>query len=105
MMLMINTDCPISSVSKAVDILIESMKSNPVPDYIKLLGFYSYWGGQGIVSHVVYDIEDGKVDEGLKGITGRLLEYSTIDGYKIEVKVVTPIEQSLAFFSKEMPAV
>lgn len=41
----------------------------------------------------------------MKWVTGRLLEYCVIDGYKMDVRVVTPVEQSIAFFGKELPTV
>jgi hypothetical protein len=105
MMIMVNTDCPAVAVAKSVDILIRDLTEHPAPDGVTTIGFYSYWGGQGIISHVVYEIEDGKVDNGIKWITESLLKYTVLDGFKSEVRVCTPIEQSVAFLGKEVPTV
>jgi hypothetical protein len=76
----------------------------PIPDYVETLGFYTCWGGDGIVFYMILDIKDGNIDEGLKDLRNRLANYMSVDGYKVKYEVLTSVEESLAVVGKEMPA-
>lgn len=103
MKLMITSTYPLSSINKVVDIFLDTASKNPMPDYIEMLSLYSHWGGDGIKAYTVYDIKEDRVDEGVLEITKRMVNFASVDGYKIESQVILPIEEALAILGKKMP--
>ena len=102
MILMVTGTYPVTSIDEVAKVFLEVMKTPP-PDYIENLGFYSTWGGDGITFYMIENIPDGKVDDGLRDVTGRIAKYRSIDGYKVRYEVLSTIEDSLAFLGKKMP--
>jgi hypothetical protein len=103
MIAMLNETYPISAAIEVAKIFIEELKTNPHPDYMQMLGLYAHWGGDGIVVYAYYQIEDGKVDEGVKDLTSRELKFASVDGYKVQFQVVLPVAEALALVGMEMP--
>lgn len=92
---------PMSSIPKVVEIFIENMKTG-IPDYIKMTGPYSRWGGEGITAFVIYDIQDDRIMEGMKELGARDARYAAAEGYKIESSVLLSIEDSLSLVGEKM---
>jgi hypothetical protein len=92
-----------SSIPKTVEVFLDIMKNDPFPDYVETTALYTHWGGDGVKAYTIYNIKEGKADEGLKEITRRMVNFSSVEGYKIESEVVLPIEEALAILGKEMP--
>jgi len=104
MILMCTGTYPLTSAMKAADVFLENASVDPIPDYIDTLGFYTQWGGDGIVFYLILDVEDGKVDDGVRALTKRFVNYKSVEGYKVEIQVVLPIAEALAAIGKEAPA-
>jgi hypothetical protein len=103
MILMVTGTYPLTSAMKAVDVFMEEGK-DPLPEYIKNLGFYNTWGGDGIAFYLLLDIEDGKVDEALGVLVGRHAQYMSVEGYKLQYIPLAKVEASMDVIGKEMPA-
>ncbi len=99
---MVTGTYPMTSIDESVKVFLEVMKT-PQPDYIETLGFYNAWGGEGITFYMILDIPDGKIDDGLRDITGHLANYRSVDGYKVRYEILSTVEDSLAFLGKQMP--
>jgi hypothetical protein len=84
---------------------VDYMKSNPVPEYVKIIDLYAWAGGDGVRVQVFYDIATGKEAEGTKYIGGGLIDLlKTIDGYKAEARVVYNMAEAFEFLGMSAPA-
>jgi len=102
MVVMFTMTYPLSSAMKAVQVFLDVAAKEPLPDNVQLLGMYSHWGGDGIKVNSIYECKEN-IDDGIKALTKRLVNFFSVEGYKIESQVVLPIEESLAILGKEMP--
>jgi len=103
MKLMQITTFPLTSMAEAVDVFMDILVNDPLPDYVVRESFYSHWGGDGVKSYLVYDIEDGRTDEGINEIVRRNVKSASVEGYRIEAQVVLPMETALANLGRKLP--
>jgi len=92
MMVMVTATYPTSSLQEVMKVTTETMKDK-LPDYMKVLGWYTGTGGEGIESHTIYRIEDSRVAEGMNLISGWLIRYFPVEGYKVKTEIVAGIEE------------
>lgn len=74
---------------------LEVVATNPPPDYIKRT-YYVTVEGENITVYGLYDIEDGKVNEGMKELMKRAIEViQAAEGLGITFKAAYPLEEAL----------
>lgn len=103
MLLLVTTSYPVTAQQKTMEIFLQLMK-NPLPDYVTTTGPYASWGGEGIESYTIFDIEEGKADDGLWEILTRLMNYYSVDGMKIKGTVLASIEEFMKRMGIEAPS-
>ena len=96
MQVMVTTTYPTSSLPQVAKVLSETMKEK-LPDYMKVLGWYTAAGGEGIESHTFYQIEDDNAAEGAKHIEGWLVRFFPVEGYKVKMEIVVSVSIEEAF--------
>jgi hypothetical protein len=93
---------PMTSIGDVVKVFLEVMKAG-YPDYIEMEGPYNRWGGNGIVTTVIYKIQDDKIMEAVKEIVANDAKYADIQGYKLESSIVLDTQDSLAIVGEKLP--
>ncbi len=86
---------PLKSTLEAAKKYAEALK-DPRPDYINEIGLYVRYGGKGIKSYYLVEIEKGHEDEGIKEISKRMTVYFEVEGYEIDSEVVMAAEDAVA---------
>jgi hypothetical protein len=101
MLFMVNETWPSKS---SVDVGKKSveLEGRERPPYLKSLGPYVGVGGDGIKSCVIYEIEKGHEEEGLKEIVGLFAQLLSIEGYKFTIEPVFTMEEALAFVGLQL---
>ena len=94
---------PMESTDKAVETFLDNMANDPFPDFVEMTALYSHWGDAGVKTYTIYDIKEGKVDEGIMEITRRMARFRSVKGYTIESEIILPLEAALSVIDKEMP--
>lgn len=95
------TTYPLAAAVDVGKIGIEALK-NPLPDYINRGQIFFLFGGKGIKAHVVYEIEKGHEDEGLKEISKRMTAYYDIEGFEITSDVLLTAEEAAPLIGLEL---
>jgi hypothetical protein len=85
MFFMVTETWPSTSSVELGKASIESI-SRPLPEFMKRLGNYVVFGGDGVKAYALYEAEDGKEREGYKEVVGR---------FKCNVEIVLPIDEAL----------
>jgi hypothetical protein len=96
------TTFPLKSVVETGKLFVEGLKDDPLPDYVKLLGLYVEYGGKGITTYDLYEIEKGHEDEGIKALTKDLIKYYDVEGYEVISKTVMTAEEALPLLGLSM---
>ena len=104
MLYLVKITYPLTQISKVVEVLFETMEKQPDPDFVERVSWFSKWGGEGIEGNTLYEIDDSKAVEGIREITARLINFSSVDGVKIETSFVMSVEDALAVIGKELPS-
>jgi len=94
MMYMYTVTYPIGSIPALKETLIENMKV-PLPENVRVDGWYTAIAGDGVESHVIYDIQ-GDPEDALKDLGKRIASYGSVEGFKATHDVVLPIEAVLS---------
>ena len=91
---------PGSSIVDITKLALKTLAENPYPEYTKRNYYYTY-GGEGMKGYIVYDIEKGKEEEGLKDILDRMAMMSmSIEGVKFTIEPVITLEEAFATVGK-----
>jgi hypothetical protein len=99
---MFDSFLPFTSAFDFTRKVIETLSSNPYPDYVKR-NYYFKPSGNGIQVYVVYDIDKGKEEEGLQDIMSRMCQFGTcIEGVSGTLEPVLTAEQMLAMMGQMM---
>lgn len=87
---------PGSSMVDFMKLGIKTLAENPYPEFIKR-DYYFTFGGDGIKGYVIYDIEKGKEEEGLKDILSRITMVGvSIEGAKGTIEPTFTLEDVFA---------
>jgi hypothetical protein len=107
MVVMLEVTYPGAKAQEVGKAFVDVIQANPFPDYVKLVEDYSHWGADGIKSHLFYDLEKGKEEEGMRYITASTLELTrAVDGFRVlESSVVYTLAEAYAVVGMEGPAV
>jgi hypothetical protein len=93
---------PSTSVIAFMRKSIETLTSNPYPDYVNR-NYYFKPSGDGIKVYVVYDIDKGKEEEGLIDVMSRAIQFGIgIEGVSGTLEPVLTAEQMLAIMGPLM---
>ena len=71
------------------------MLAKALPPYVKRLGVYIAAGGDGMKTYVLYEIEKGQVEEGIKELNKRMVAYFNIEGWKYTIEPLMSAEEAL----------
>jgi len=106
MIVMLETTYPGTKVDAAATKFLERLKTNPPPEYVKIIDMYALAGGDGIRALLFYDVETGKEDEGMKYIAkGTVNMLKAIEGYRADVLVVYNMAEAFEIIDMKAPAV
>jgi len=94
MFLMITQTYPTKSVAEVGKVGMELLAKAP-PPYVKRLGVYIAAGGDGMKTYILYEIEKGQVEEGIKELNKRYVAYFNIEGWKFTVEPLMTVEEAL----------
>ena len=101
MNIMVSLTYPLKSAVEIGKKALEALK-NPLPDYINRGQIYALYGGKGIKTYTMYEIEKGREDEGIKEITQRYTAYFDVEGFEITSEVVLTIEEAMPMLGLQM---
>lgn len=85
---------PLTSIPEAVKLYLEARK-RPIPDFMKVIGEYSTYGGKGIKAYSIFEIEEGHVEEGGGEILTRMAPFYSVEGYEIAIEWLALPEDAL----------
>ncbi len=86
---------PLKATVEVSKLFVEGLKDDPLPEYVKMLGLYVEYGGKGITTYDIYEIEKGHEDEGTKALAKDQIKYYDVEGYEITSKTVLTVEDAL----------
>jgi hypothetical protein len=99
---MLDSYMPMTSATAFTRKVVETLSTNPYPEYVKR-NYYFKPSGDGIRVYVVYDIEKSKEEEGLLDIMSRTCQFGTcIEGISGTLEPVVTAEQMLAIMGPLM---
>ena len=90
---------PLTSVMDVAKVFADGL-DREVPSLLKQTGPYVCWGGDGIKSVTLYEIEDGHEKEGLDLITKIHVPYMKVEGFKIIIEPVYSAQEALVFLEE-----
>jgi hypothetical protein len=103
MLILSTTTFPGTISPEVANKVVEVLSKNPYPEYIKR-NYYMKFGGDGITTYTIYDVEKGKEADGLKEIGSRsALFVTSLEGYKCTLEVLYTIEEGFAMISMAAP--
>jgi hypothetical protein len=86
---------PLKATVEVGKIFVGGLKDDPLPEYVKMLGLYVEYGGKGITTYDIYEIEKGHEDEGQKRLAKDHIKYYGVEGYEVISKTVMTAEEAL----------
>ena len=69
------TSMSVAAMKAFIKKAVEELATNPYPDYIKR-DYFCRLDGEGLTFYILYDIEKGREEEGIKDIHDRMLKFS-----------------------------
>ena len=96
MFLIATVTYPLTSVLDAAKVFADNIDRER-PAYLKSMGPYICYGGEGIKSVTIYEVEKGHEEEGLKDITGYFVQYHNVEGFKLIVEPAYTGAEALMF--------
>lgn len=74
------------------------------PDYVKTIGQWVTCGGElGTKFYCVYEVEKGKIEEGFKWIQSMSIPFESIEGMRVKLEILTPVEEAMAMMGMAPP--
>jgi hypothetical protein len=102
----LDTTYPGTKVVEISTMFLERLKTEPMPEYVKLLESYAMAGGDGIRALMFYEVEDGKVKEGTDYISRGVINImKAVEGYKVDFLTVYPLAEAFGIIDMQMPEV
>ena len=106
MIVMLEATYPGTKADEAATKFLERLKTDPQPEYVKIIDLYAFGAGDGYRVLLFYEIEKGKEAEGTKYISGGMVAMlNAIEGYKVESHVVYNMAEAFEFLGMKAPAV
>jgi len=102
MQFMVVTTYPTKGVAEAGKTFIELL-AKPMK-HVTLVGMWVSYGGDGITTWSVNEMEKGYEDEGVKELTAYFVPFLGIEGYKINVVPVAKPEDALTLIGLTPPS-
>jgi hypothetical protein len=106
MIYFLDTTYPGTKVIEISTMFLERLKTEPMPEYVKLLDSYAFAGGDGIRALMFYEVEDSKVKEGADYISRGVIKImKAVDGYKVDFLTAYRLAEAFGIIDMELPAV
>lgn len=102
MLLMVITSQPLKSTVEVGKVFAASLAS-PM-SHVNTVGMWLAYGGEGVITYLVVELEKGFEDEGNKEIANILVKYYDIEGYKAQIIPVLKPEEALSMIGMAPPA-
>lgn len=94
MWFMVNETWPSKSSAEVGEKAVEYL-SKPLPSYMKRIGPLVTAGGDGVKAYMIFEVEKGHEEEGVKEIIDGEAPFLSIEGYKFTVEPVLTAEEAL----------
>jgi hypothetical protein len=106
MIYFLDTTYPGTKVIEISTMFLERLKTEPMPEYVKLLDSYAMAGGDGIRALMFYEVEDSKVKEGADYISRGVIKImKAVEGYKVDFLTAYRLAEAFGIIDMELPAV
>jgi len=102
MIYMVSTTFPLKSSADVGKTFVEAMaESQP---YLNEIGIWINFGGDGIKSVAIHEVEKGHEDEAYKALTEYFTQFYNIEGFKVNIETVLKPEDALPLIGITPPA-
>ena len=101
MFIMVTCTWPTKSSIDMGKLMIESVTSNPLPEWLKRHGMYLLFD-EGLKAYGLYEVEEGHEYEGYKEVCNRHVVFFPVEGYKTTVECLIAAEEGLNFVGLSM---
>jgi len=106
MIYFLETTYPGTKIIDVGKLFLERLKTDPMPEYVKLLDSYAFAGGDGIRALMFYEVEDSKVAEGRDYLARSVINLlKSVEGYKVDFLTAYPLAEAFQVIDMELPAV
>ena len=102
MVYMVITSYPLKSTLEAGKVFANSFAS-PM-SHVKSIGMWVSYGGDGIATYSVLELEKGHEDEAMKELVSYFVQYYDIEGYQVDVIPVAKPEDALSILGITPPS-
>jgi len=91
---MVTTTYPLNKATEVMETFLKVAETKP-PPYLKSRGFYNCYGGKGIKSYNIVEIEDAHIAEGAAELQRRLIPFNSIEGLEITFETLMTVRESI----------
>ena len=102
-LIMITSWYPLNKVTEVAAKFLEGIKKYPQASYEKVLVSAVSSTKKGLRTIWIEEIEEGKLEDGLKLVTTRLVEYFGIEGYKYKLETLMTLEEAMPMIGLAIP--
>ncbi len=107
MNIMIDVTFPAPMSDEVGKAFIDFLQANPMPECVKLTEYYQSWGGDGIIGHIFYNLDDEEVHDAQRYITNATWEMTKkVEGWRVlNQDVVISLAEAYEYLGTQAPAV
>ncbi len=102
MLNMVVTSYPLKSTVEAGKVFANSF-ANPM-SHVNTLGIWVSYGGDGIATYSVVELEKGYEDEAMKALISYFVQFYNIEGFKVDIIPVAKPEDALSILGITPPS-
>jgi hypothetical protein len=102
-LIMITSWYPLNKVKEVAAKFLEGTRKYPQASYEKVLVSAVSSTKKGLRTIWITEIEEGKLDDGLKIVTKRLVEYFGIEGYTYKLETLMTLQEAMPMIGLAMP--
>jgi hypothetical protein len=97
MIIMAKNRYPATSAKGFLDRALAELRDNPYPEYIKRT-YYFKFGEGGIVMYIIYEIDPGNEEAGMKDLNRRAFKFmQEVEGFEVvSVEVLMNVEDTIS---------
>ncbi len=93
MLIMATITYPTTSTMEMGKAAVETLKKEMA--HVKRVSVHVTYAGEGLTAYNLYELEKGAEDEGSKELVQNFVPYYSIDGFKVKMELVLPLDQAL----------
>ncbi len=94
MFLVSNSTYPLSSAKEVAAAFVKAAET-PLPSYIKRIHTLTSAGELGIKVLGIFEVDDGKVADGIKELTRYFVQYYDLDGFMYTLEPMLTAEEAI----------